>query len=80
MEFRRWTVRFMREATLCLLTQGSPPERVLLGYKKAGFGLGKYTGFGGKVEAGETPGEAAARELVEETGVWVAPENLQLNG
>lgn len=70
----------MREATLCLLTQGNPPERVLLGFKKSGFGAGKYTGFGGKVEAGETVVRAAARELEEETGIQVAPEDLRRVG
>lgn len=33
--------------------------RVLLGMKKRGFGMGKYNGFGGKVEPGESI-EAAA--------------------
>ena len=33
--------------------------RVLLGEKKRGFGMGKWNGFGGKVEAGETILEAA---------------------
>ena len=34
---------------------------ILLGYKKRGFGAGKWNGFGGKVEAGETIEEAAER-------------------
>ncbi|KII91254.1 hypothetical protein PLICRDRAFT_173137 [Plicaturopsis crispa FD-325 SS-3] len=38
-------------------------DQILLGYKKRGFGIGKYNGFGGKVDAGETPAQAAAREL-----------------
>ena len=37
---------------------------VLLGMKKRGFGEGKWNGFGGKVEAGETIVEAAAREVI----------------
>lgn len=43
--------------------------KVLLGLKKRGFGMGKYNGFGGKVEAGESIQEAAGRELFEESGV-----------
>ena len=42
----------MKEATLCYVIRGNPASEVLLGYKKEGFGLGKYVGFGGKVEAG----------------------------
>ncbi|KAJ3981772.1 hypothetical protein F5890DRAFT_1613413 [Lentinula detonsa] len=38
-------------------------KKILLGYKKRGFGLHKYNGFGGKIEPGETSLEAAAREL-----------------
>ncbi|KAA1473002.1 hypothetical protein DENSPDRAFT_216973 [Dentipellis sp. KUC8613] len=44
-------------------------NKLLLGYKKRGFGVGKYNGFGGKVEPGETPDQAAARELEEEAGI-----------
>jgi len=59
----------MKEVTLCLpLTQHQPPA-VLLGLKKRGFGQGKYVGFGGKIEAGETVEEATVRELEEETGL-----------
>ncbi|HBY09281.1 MAG TPA: hypothetical protein DEH22_16440, partial [Chloroflexi bacterium] len=61
----------MRDATLVLLLKNHPVAEVLLGYKKIGFGQGKYTGFGGKVEPGETVAEAALRELTEETSVTV---------
>ncbi|XP_013408505.1 7,8-dihydro-8-oxoguanine triphosphatase [Lingula anatina] len=52
--------------TLVLIRQCN---RVLLGYKKKGFGVGRWNGFGGKVEQGETIQQAAARELHEECGV-----------
>ncbi|WBL20021.1 NUDIX hydrolase [Citricoccus sp. NR2] len=35
---------------------------------------------GGKPEPGESPREAAVRELLEETGIRVAPEHLQYQG
>lgn len=44
-------------------------EKVLLGLKKRGFGEGRWNGFGGKVEGGETILEAAKRELREEAGI-----------
>lgn len=44
--------------------------RVLLGMKKRGFGAGRWNGFGGKVEEGETLEEAARRELTEEVGIY----------
>ncbi len=50
---------------------------VLLGMKKRGFGVGKWNGFGGKVEAGEDPKSAIIRELKEEAGVDVAPDDLR---
>ena len=59
------TLVFLRDAT-----------RVLLGMKKRGFGVGKWNGFGGKVEPGETVVEAAAREVREECGYCVKTEDL----
>ena len=44
-------------------------RKVLLGYKKIGFGQGRWNGFGGKVEAGEEIVAGATRELKEECGV-----------
>ncbi len=52
--------------TLCLVLRGG---KVLLGMKKRGFGEGRWNGFGGKVEKGETIEEAARRELKEEAGI-----------
>lgn len=36
-------------------------SQILLGLKKRGFGVGKWNGFGGKIEAVETVMHAAAR-------------------
>lgn len=55
--------------TLCLVTDG---DRVLLGMKKRGFGAGRWNGFGGKLNEGETIEQAAHRELEEECGIKVA--------
>lgn len=53
-----------------------PQHRILLGLKKKGFGTGKYVGFGGKLEAGETLVMGAVRELREESGLQARPQNL----
>ena len=55
-------------ATLCFLLRNG---EVLLIRKKRGFGKGKYNGVGGRIEKGETPEEAAIREVEEEVGVKV---------
>mgnify|MGYP001569027627 CR=1 FL=1 len=46
-------------------------DKILLGMKKRGFGMGRWNGFGGKVEEGETIEEAAIREMKEECGVTI---------
>jgi 8-oxo-dGTP diphosphatase len=66
----------MKRATLTFLLRRDPPESVLLGRKKRGFGCGKYNGFGGKIEPGETERAAAAREIEEESGLRVDPRDL----
>lgn len=54
--------------TLCVIHQH---PMILLGMKKRGFGAGRWNGFGGKVQEGETIEEAARRELREEAGIKV---------
>lgn len=44
---------------------------MLLGKKKRGFGVGKWNGFGGKLEPGESIQAAAHREMLEESGVTI---------
>lgn len=73
----RWLRRFLplkieeknkmkKLLTLCIIHQH---PKILLGMKKRGFGAGRWNGFGGKVEDGETIEMAAMRELKEEAGL-----------
>lgn len=55
--------------TLCLITDN---EKILLGKAKRGKGMGKWNGFGGKVEAGENIEDAARREVLEEASITVS--------
>lgn len=59
----------MNEEKMTLVLCVSNDNQILLGYKKIGFGCGRYNGFGGKVENEETPLNAAVRELKEESGL-----------
>lgn len=52
--------------TLCIIHQH---PKILLGMKKRGFGAGRWNGFGGKVEEGETIYDAVLREIKEEAGI-----------
>jgi 8-oxo-dGTP diphosphatase/2-hydroxy-dATP diphosphatase len=63
-----------RTTTLCFLLK---PDEVLLAMKKRGFGIGKWNGCGGKLEAGESIEAGAARELSEEVGARVQQSDLQ---
>jgi mutator protein MutT len=67
----------MYSTTLCFLVT---ERKILLGMKKTGFGQGKYNGFGGKIEQGETVRQATVRELEEESGIKVKEEQLELVG
>ncbi|KAA0191788.1 hypothetical protein HAZT_HAZT000889 [Hyalella azteca] len=55
--------------TLTIIKHG---EKLLLGFKKRGFGQNKINGFGGKVESGESIANAAVREVDEESGLDVS--------
>lgn len=54
------------------------PAGRLLTVRKRGTGMFMHPG--GKPEAGETASQAAARELAEEVGIVLAPEELELMG
>jgi len=71
-----WEVWVAREqAALMLIIR---EERMLLIHKKRGLGAGKFNGPGGRIEAGETPVQAAVREVEEEIGV--TPVNARQAG
>ncbi|KAG7505078.1 7,8-dihydro-8-oxoguanine triphosphatase [Solea senegalensis] len=71
-EFTNWVeVGEMLSPKLLTLVLVVQPGKVLLGMKKRGFGVGRWNGFGGKVQAGETIECAARRELLEESGLTV---------
>ena len=53
---------------------------VLLGMKKRGFGEGRWNGFGGKVEVGESIVGGAVREVREECGLEVREQDLRQIG
>jgi len=67
----------VKQTTLCIIKK---EHQILLGMKKTGFGIGKYCGFGGKVEAGESYRVAAVRELQEESGLMTSPADLLAQG
>ncbi len=69
---KRLTLLFVRRAN-----PETGAKEVLLGMKKRGFGQGKWNGFGGKVEPGETVEAAALRELEEESCVRAAGAELR---
>lgn len=56
----------VQHATICFLIKG---DKVLLGMKKRGFGVGWWNGIGGKAEDNESIEEAAKREAREEIQV-----------
>lgn len=58
----------IRHLSLMILKRDN---KICLGIKKRGFGVGKLTEPGGKVEENETPLAAAIRETAEEVGVKI---------
>lgn len=67
-------VEVMRIVTLCFLTRS---DEILLAQKKKGFGGGKWNGYGGGLEDGETILQAACREVKEESGALIDSGDLQ---
>lgn len=70
----------MKDATLCFLLREGGPRTILLGYKKRGFGAGKWSGIGGYVEEGEAVAAAAIRKTYEEVGVIIRDADLHARG
>lgn len=65
------------QVCVCYLLREAPTgTQVLLGRKKTGLGEGNLVGPGGKLEPGETPAEAAVREVHEEVGVSIREQHL----
>lgn len=69
------------EVCVVYLVRDAPagPE-VLLGRKLTGLGEGKMVAPGGKLELGESPVDAAVREVREEVGLTVDAGALQMLG
>ncbi|KAH0478744.1 MAG: hypothetical protein KVP17_001275 [Porospora cf. gigantea B] len=72
--------RYMAEPLVTTLVHVKRDESLLLGLKKRGLGCGKWNGFGGKVEVGETVRRGARRELEEECGLSVNEKDLLFQG
>ncbi|MEO6848391.1 MAG: 8-oxo-dGTP diphosphatase [Chthoniobacterales bacterium] len=71
-----WGERIPQEkAVLCFIVREG---KILLIEKKRGLGAGKINGPGGRIEAGESPLQAAVRETEEEVGV--TPLEISLRG
>jgi|EP00945_MAST-04E_sp_MAST-4E-sp1_P002470 ADP-ribose pyrophosphatase YjhB (NUDIX family) len=68
----------MRKVSTLVLVQKKQKQQILLGMKKRGFGVGKWNGFGGKVEAGESVFEGAIREIQEEA--FITPVGMRQAG
>ena len=73
-DWSKWTPT--EKATLLFAFDGA--GKILLIHKKRGLGKGKINGPGGRLEAGETPLEAALRETREEVGIAV--KNAEFRG
>ena len=72
-DWERW--RPTERATLLFVVRG---DRILLIRKKRGLGAGKINGPGGRLDDGETPSEAAVREVHEE--LLVTPTGVEQHG
>jgi 8-oxo-dGTP diphosphatase len=67
--------KVLAHATVCFLKRG---DKILLAIKSRHIGEGCWNGYGGGIEFGEKPEEAAVRELEEETnGVIALSKDLE---
>lgn len=68
----------LRPTVLCYLKKDDQYLLLYRNKKKNDYNEGKWIGVGGKLELGETPNEAAVREVKEETGLDV--HSLEIAG
>jgi ADP-ribose pyrophosphatase YjhB (NUDIX family) len=64
----------MKLVTNCFCLKNN---KILLGMKKRGHGVGKWNGYGGKIEDSETIKKGAIREIKEESGLSVQEDALE---
>lgn len=64
----------LRDAVLCFLVR---EDEVLLAFKTEKIGKDCWNGYGGGIEPGESPEQAAVREVWEEARVVVRSEHLE---
>lgn len=65
--------KVLKDAVLCFLIRAG---KILLGIKSKKIGQGRLNGYGGGIDNGETPEQAAIRELWEEGKVKADPKSL----
>ncbi len=53
---------------------------IVVGQRNRSPSLGSWTFPGGRIKEGETPEEAATREVFEETGIWITLNDLRSCG
>ncbi len=67
----------MKKATIGFCLKN---DQVLLAMKKRGFGVGKWNGYGGKINENESAKSAMTRELKEESNLVVYEKDLEQVG
>ncbi|UCE14834.1 MAG: 8-oxo-dGTP diphosphatase [Candidatus Heimdallarchaeota archaeon] len=67
-------------ATLAYIVHKNEVLLLFRNKKENDFHEGKYIGIGGRLEPGETPLECILRELKEETGYALTPEEIEFRG
>lgn len=66
--------KILLNATLCFPVKNG---KVLLGFKTQKIGKDCWNGYGGGIKEGESPMQAALRELKEESGIETSSEYLE---
>lgn len=74
------TQKTMVNTTLCYIEKDNCYLMLHRTKKENDYNHDKWIGIGGKFENGESPEECAIREVNEETGLEIAPENLEYCG